>query len=38
MATDGEVQALVERIKAGDREAFGEVYERLAPKLYTYLY
>ena len=35
---DKEIQALVERMQAGDREAFGIVYERLAPKVYSYLY
>jgi RNA polymerase sigma-70 factor (ECF subfamily) len=38
MATDSEIQELVERMKSGDREAFGEVYELLAPKVYGYLY
>lgn len=39
MATvDSEIQGLVERMQAGDREAFGIVYERLAPKVYGYLY
>jgi len=33
-----EIQQLVERMKAGDRDAFGEIYERLAPKVYSYLY
>lgn len=35
---DLEIQALVERMQAGDRDAFGIVYERLAPKIYSYLY
>lgn len=35
---DAEVQVLVERAQGGDREAFGEIYERLAPKVYSYLY
>lgn len=35
---DTEIQALVARAKGGDREAFGELYERLAPKVYGYLY
>jgi RNA polymerase sigma-70 factor, ECF subfamily len=35
---DIDVQALVERAQAGDRDAFGEIYERLAPKVYSYLY
>jgi RNA polymerase sigma-70 factor (ECF subfamily) len=33
-----EIQMLVERAKVGDREAFAEIYERLAPKVYSYLY
>lgn len=33
-----QIQALVERAQAGDGEAFGELYERLAPKVYSYLY
>ena len=35
---DADIQGLVERAQAGDREAFGEIYERLAPKVYNYLY
>ena len=31
-------RALVARAQAGDREAFGELYERLAPKIYAYLF
>lgn len=33
-----EIQELVQRAQDGDREAFGEIYERLAPKVYNYLY
>jgi RNA polymerase sigma-70 factor (ECF subfamily) len=33
-----DIQGLVERAQAGDREAFGEIYERLSPKVYNYLY
>jgi len=35
---DLEIQGLVERAQDGDREAFGDIYERLAPKVYSYLY
>jgi RNA polymerase sigma-70 factor (ECF subfamily) len=35
---NSELQELVERAQAGDREAFGEIYERVAPKVYSYLY
>ena len=35
---DLEIQGLVERAQGGDREAFGDIYERLAPKVYSYLY
>lgn len=35
---DLDIQALVARAQGGDREAFGEIYERLAPKVYNYLY
>jgi RNA polymerase sigma-70 factor, ECF subfamily len=35
---DLEIQGLVGRAQNGDREAFGEVYERLSPKVYSYLY
>jgi len=35
---DNDIQVLVERAQAGDREAFGEIYEQLAPKVYSYLY
>jgi RNA polymerase sigma-70 factor, ECF subfamily len=35
---DAELQGLVARAQGGDREAFGELYERLAPKVYGYLY
>jgi RNA polymerase sigma-70 factor (ECF subfamily) len=33
-----EIQALVDRAQRGDREAFASIYERLAPKVYSYLY
>lgn len=33
-----QIQGLVERAQAGDAGAFGELYERLAPKVYSYLY
>lgn len=33
-----EIQAVVERAQDGDREAFGELYEQLSPKVYSYLY
>jgi RNA polymerase sigma-70 factor (ECF subfamily) len=32
------MQALVARAQAGDRAAFGELYEQLAPKILNYLY
>ncbi len=32
-----EMQALVERAKAGDGGAFGELYEKLSPEIYRYL-
>ena len=35
---DTTMQALVARAQAGDREAFGEIYEQLAPKILNYLY
>ncbi len=35
---DSEMQALVQRVRGGDREAFGAIYEALAPKVYRYLY
>ena len=35
---DGEMRDLVARAQSGDREAFGDLYERLAPKVYNYLY
>ena len=35
---DREIQALVGQAQGGDREAFGELYERLSPKVYSYLY
>jgi RNA polymerase sigma-70 factor (ECF subfamily) len=38
MAADPEIAALVGRAQAGDRDAFGALYERLAPKIYSYLY
>jgi len=33
-----ELQRLVERAQGGDREAFGQIYEQLAPKIYGYIY
>ncbi len=33
-----DMQALVQRARGGDRAAFGELYEQLAPKVYSYLY
>lgn len=33
-----ELHGLVARAQQGDREAFGELYERLSPKVYSYLY
>ena len=33
-----ELPALIARARGGDREAFGAVYERLAPQVYGYLY
>jgi len=38
MDVDVEIQRLVGQAQGGDREAFGEMYERLAPKVYNYLY
>ena len=35
---DRELPTLIARARAGDRAAFGEIYERLAPKVYGYLY
>ncbi len=35
--TDDDVQTLVEHAQAGDGGAFGELYERFAPKIYRYL-
>lgn len=35
---DTDVQGLVERARAGDRGAFGELYERFVTKIYNYLY
>jgi RNA polymerase sigma-70 factor, ECF subfamily len=35
---DIDIQILVEQAQRGDREAFGEIYERLAPKVHLYLY
>jgi RNA polymerase sigma-70 factor (ECF subfamily) len=35
---DTDIQVLVEQAQGGDREAFGAIYERLAPKVYGYLY
>lgn len=32
------MQGLVERAQAGDRDAFADIYKRLAPKVYSYLY
>jgi len=36
-ATDGAVQALVERAQGGDGGAFGELYERFAPEIRLHL-
>jgi RNA polymerase sigma-70 factor (ECF subfamily) len=33
-----DTQVLVTLAQAGDRDAFGQLYERLSPKLYSYLY
>jgi len=33
-----DIQVLVERAQGGSSDAFGEIYERLAPKVYNYLY
>lgn len=33
---DRELEALVSRARAGDRAAFGALYERLAPKIYAF--
>src|ERR1051326_7426657 len=33
-----DLQVLVQRAQGGDREAFGQIYEQLAPKLYGYVY
>jgi len=35
---DAEIPALVRAAQHGDREAFGELYEQLAPGLYRYFY
>jgi RNA polymerase sigma-70 factor (ECF subfamily) len=35
---DQEIQGLVERAQQGERDAFAAIYERLAPKVYSYLY
>jgi RNA polymerase sigma-70 factor, ECF subfamily len=35
---DSEIRLLVRAAQGGDREAFGELYERLAPGLYRYFY
>jgi RNA polymerase sigma-70 factor (ECF subfamily) len=36
--TDSQIQELVRQAQAGSQEAFGALYERLAPKIYAYLY
>jgi RNA polymerase sigma-70 factor (ECF subfamily) len=38
VASEDELQQMVEQAKAGDREAFGRLYEQLAPKVYSYFY
>jgi RNA polymerase sigma-70 factor (ECF subfamily) len=35
---DRELQTLVGQAQEGSRDAFGELYERLSPKVYSYLY
>ena len=35
---DIDIQVLVEQAQQGDREAFGAIYEQLAPKIHLYLY
>jgi len=35
---DADIQVAVESAQRGNREAFGVVYEQLAPKVYSYLY
>jgi len=37
-ASEEELGGLVELAKAGDREAFGLLYQHLAPKVYSYFY
>lgn len=37
-SSEAELQQIVERAKAGDRDAFGQLYERLAPKVFNYFY
>jgi RNA polymerase sigma-70 factor (ECF subfamily) len=35
---EADIQVLVEQAQGGDRASFGAIYERLAPKVYSYLY
>lgn len=35
---DVEIKLLVERAQGGEQEAYGELYERLAPQIYRYIY
>lgn len=37
-SNEEELQEIVEQAKAGDRDAFGQLYERLAPKVFNYFY
>ena len=38
VTSEEELHRIVEQAKSGDREAFGRLYERLAPKVYNYFY